>query len=124
FRPGTLIEDMISLTLDQGFDAVIAGQSESRHIWFRNQDGQIEDTSEPISTPRNLRDKHALVGLFGLGCVTHPMNIRLGEPLSGRLGIVEVDDPLSRIEVRDQKTMKLTEPMLMNWRSANGNETS
>lgn len=124
FRPGTLIEDMISLTLDQGFDAVIAGQSETRHIWFRNQDGQIEDTSEPISTPRNLRDKHALVGLFGLGCVTHPMNIRLGEPLSGRLGIVEVDDPLSRIEVRDQKTMKLTEPMLMNWRSANGSETT
>ncbi|WP_299475876.1 glycosyltransferase [uncultured Roseibium sp.] len=122
FRPDTLIEDMISLTLDQGFDAVIAGQSESRHIWFRDRDGQIEDSSEPVSTPRNLRDKHALVGLFGLGCVTHPMNIRLGDPLSGRLGIVEVSDPLSRIEVRDQKTMQLTEPMLINWRTANGSE--
>jgi len=123
FRPVSLIEDMISHALDEGFDAVIAGQSETRHIWLRDRDGVIEDITEPVAKPRNLKDRHAVLGLFGLGCVTHPMNIRLGDPLAGRLGIVDVHDPLSRIEIRDQETMQLTESLLERWRAANMSET-
>ena len=65
--------------------------------------------------PRALKRSSAMVGLVGLACVTHPMLVRQGDLAGGRLGLFEVADPLSALEVRDEATAAFAAKTLDAW---------
>ncbi len=113
FRSPLMLDGMIRQLVTQGLDTVIAAKKETRGIWLK-QDGETKLLAEGFM-PRELKQSHALVGLKGLACVTHPMFIRQGDLRGGRLGIYEVSDPLAAIEVRDAATAELAAKMVDAW---------
>jgi hypothetical protein len=61
--------------------------------------------------PRNLK-KPVYKGIKGLGCVTHVSNVRNGQLLGNKVGIYEIDDLLSTIEIWSDKDLELAEIIL------------
>jgi hypothetical protein len=97
----------------EGLDTVVAARKETRGMWMQ-QEGEAVLLADGFM-PRQFKREHALVGLLGLGCVTHPMFLRAGSMLSGKVGIFEAAHPLSAIEVRDADTLALAEQLAKSW---------
>lgn len=113
FRGGAMLEAMIDRVVTEGLDTMIAARRERRGIWLE-QAGKAELLAEGFM-PRAFKKTNAMVGLMGLACVAHPAFIRQGDLVSGRVGLFEVTDPLSSIEVRDDATADLVASMLAAW---------
>ena len=104
FRPEGLIDDMILKLTQDGFDSVIAAKTENKAIW-QEREGCIDLLIEGL-TPRKFKDQ-VFIELKGLACVTHPEFLRQGNLLGSKIGIYEVDNPHSFLEVRDDMGFKL-----------------
>lgn len=113
FRGPEALDAMISQLVSTGLDTVIAARKETRGIWLKT-DRETRMLAEGFM-PRQLKQSHAMVGLLGFGCVTHPMFLRHGNLLGGNLGIFEVDHPLSAMEVRDSSTGELAAQLIDDW---------
>jgi hypothetical protein len=113
FRTPGMLDDMITRLVAEGLDTVVAARKESRGIWMQ-QDGEAVLLADGFM-PRQFKHEHALVGLLGLGCVTHPMFLRAGSMLSGKVGIFEAGHPLNAIEVRDADTLGLAAQLAEIW---------
>lgn len=113
FRSPAMLDAMIRQLVNEGLDTVIAAKKETRGIWLE-QNGETKLLGEGFM-PRELKQSHAMVGLMGLACVTHPMFIRQGDLRGGRLGIFEVRDPLAAIEVRNAPTVEMAAKMVDAW---------
>jgi CMP-N-acetylneuraminic acid synthetase len=109
FRPKDLIDDMILQLSQNGLDSVIASRRENKAIW-KERDGKIIQLDEGL-TPRELKDP-TFVELKGLGCVTHPEFIRQGRMLGEKIGIYEVKDPYSHLEVRSDEDLKMASHLI------------
>lgn len=110
FRPPGLIDDLVTKCVTEGFDTVLAARPEARRLWLRTG----EDT-HPIGDPglpRHLRESQTFLGLFGLGCVTHPEFVRDGSLVGPRLGMVEVGDASALLEIRNQDDLDSLRPLL------------
>jgi CMP-N-acetylneuraminic acid synthetase len=118
FRTPHMLDAMITRLVTEGLDTVIAARKETRGIWLETA-GETKLLAEGFM-PRQLKQSHAMVGLLGLGCVTHPMFLRQGDLFGGKLGIYEVADPLAAIEVRDAATLELASKMIDAWWDAAG----
>jgi CMP-N-acetylneuraminic acid synthetase len=112
FRPKQLIDDMIIQLVNNGFDSVLAVRRESRSIWSE-KDGRIERVDKG-DIPRKYKEP-CLIGLKGLCCVTHPEFIREGSLLGSRVGMYEVNNPYSSIEVREEEDFILAEKIIEGW---------
>lgn len=112
FRPLNLIDNMIEQLVKNGLDSIIAARRENKSIW-KERDGKIEQIEEGI-TPRQFKEP-TFIELRGLCCVTHPEFLREGLLLGERLGIYEIDDPRSFIEVREEKDFKIAEKLIDFW---------
>lgn len=88
-----LIEDFIS----SGVDTLIAVKEEKRAVWHRNHDGQISMVGEGFM-PRKLKSTSILIGLLGLGCITHASYLRSGSLFSGNLGVYPIHNDLMSYE--------------------------
>ena len=53
-----------------------------------------------------------MIGLHGLGCVTHPEFIRNENMIGFKTGLYEVTHPLAGFEVRDPKSHKISEALI------------
>lgn len=113
FRNSGTLDAMISQLVEQGLDTVIAARRETRGIWLKT-DQETRMLAEGFM-PRQLKQTHAMVGLMGFGCVTHPMFLRQGDLLTGKLGIFEIDHPLSAVEVKDPPTSELATRLIDDW---------
>ena len=113
FRAPGMLDDMISRLVSEGLDTVVAARKESRGMWME-QEGEVTLLADGFM-PRQFKRGHALVGLLGLGCVTHPMFLRAGNMFDGKVGIFEAAHPLSAIEVRDAATLALAEQLGESW---------
>ncbi len=113
FRTPKMLDTMIRRLITEGLDTVIAARRESRSLWLETN-GEITLFDEGFM-PRQLKQSKAMVGLLGLGCVTRPMLLRHGDLMGGRVGIYEVNDPFSSIEVRDSATLAMAGPMIDDW---------
>ena len=114
FRPTGLIDQMIQQMLDNGLDTIVAGRPEGRHVWS-NVDGKILFDDDPVSVPRQFRDRSSVIGLTGLALVTHPNFLRTGDLFGPKTGVFEVEHPLSAIEIRNNMTRSFLESMLRTW---------
>jgi glycosyltransferase involved in cell wall biosynthesis len=110
FRPAGLVDDMIKTSISGGFDSVLAVKPEHRGFWFETN-GAIKMQAEGFM-PSELKSSRALIGLMGLGCVAHPTIIREGVLPAGRIGVIEVNDPVHSIQIRDPSSVKLAERIL------------
>lgn len=104
FRPRGLIDDMVLQLAQNGFDSVIAARVENKAIWQEKQ-GRIDQLLEGL-TPRKFKDP-VFIELKGLACITHTECLRQGDLLGQRIGIYEVNDPYSHLEVRSQEEFKM-----------------
>jgi len=96
---------MIDKLLNENLDTIFAGKIEKRGIWF-DKDGEVEQILEGFM-PRDLKKDKVVISLFGLGCVTHPAIIKMGNVFSGKTGIFEIRDRKSQIEIRDKQSLDL-----------------
>ena len=113
FRSTNLIDDMIQKLLNDGLDTIFAGKIEKRSVW-KVETGATSMIMEGFM-PRNLKTEKTVISLFGLCCVTYPSVIRSGDLFSGKkVGIYEVEDQMSSIEVRDKMSFELPKQLLKN----------
>ena len=122
FRPFGLIDTMIAELLDQGLDTIVAAKPEWRQLWLKDKQG-IQPIGDVGFMPRELKDTIGMIGLFGLGCVTHPVFLRSGSPFGSKLGIHEVHDAFASVEIRDAAEYGLASGLLKNWHSRTYAET-
>lgn len=96
FRPAGIFDTLINEIIISGMDTVVAVRPEFRISWKINEKelNQLNDFR-----PRVFKDP-IQIGMFGLGCVTHPFKIRENEIISGKVGIYEVNNQLCSFEVR------------------------
>ena len=104
FRDKDLIDKMILQIAKNGFDSVVAARKENKAIWKQNN-ANIVQLDEGL-TPRQFKDP-AFLELKGLACVTHPEFLRQGRLLGNKIGIYEVSNPYSFLEVRGDREFKL-----------------
>ena len=77
--------------------------------------GVLTDVGDPAFMPRRFKNHQAHIGLFGLGCVTHPNFIRDGNILGHKTGLYVVDEPFSMIEIKSQSEFENYAPILNSW---------
>jgi glycosyltransferase involved in cell wall biosynthesis len=112
FRSDNLIDNMIAKLLEEGLDTIFAAKAERRNVWKVDTK---KNTNVSINNliPRDLRKDITLISLFGLCSITYPWAIKSGDLFKGKkVGIFEVEDQISSIEVRDKISLKLTEQIL------------
>lgn len=112
FRPPNLIDNMIEQLVKNGLDSIVAAKRENKAIW-KEREGRIEQIEEGL-TPRQFKDS-TYIGLRGLCCVTHPEFLREGSLFGEKMGIYEIDNPYSSIEVREDKDFKMAEKLIDSW---------
>lgn len=112
FRPEGLLDDMILQLTEKGLDSVIAAKIENKAIW-KEREGRITQLEGGL-TPRQFKDP-AYLELKGIGCVTHPEFLREGSLLGEKVGIYEIDNPYSAIEVRSEDDFKLASKIIGGW---------
>ena len=105
FRQAGLLDGMIQHLLVEGYDSVIAASPETGWIWREtdNDDYQRVDSGD---VPREFKEK-TMIGLHGLGCVTHPEFIRNENMTGFKTGLYEVSNPIAGIEVRDSVSFSI-----------------
>lgn len=113
FRPYDFVDKMITHTLKEGLDSVVAAKKENSSIWKELNAGQF-DRVDSGYLPRKFKERH-YVGLKGLCCVTHPEPLRSGRLLGSRVGLFEIDDPFAPIEIREKKDIAFAESLLAAW---------
>ncbi len=123
FRSGDMLDKMITRLVTEELDTVIAARKETRGIWMGEEDEDAVLLGEGFM-PRQFKRQQALIGLLGLACVTHPMLLRTGSMMDAKVGIFEVDHPLSAIEVRDASTLELVEKLASCWWQTKASSTS
>ncbi|MBW2118557.1 MAG: hypothetical protein JRH09_11645, partial [Deltaproteobacteria bacterium] len=86
---------------------------ESRSLWQESEDGSLKRLDSGYA-PRQYKER-AFVGLKGLCCVTQAGIIRQGRLLGDKIGLYEVDNPYSHIEVREEDDFRLAEHIMKIW---------
>jgi len=112
FRPKGLLDDMIVRLASAGLDSIVAARSENRAVW-KERTGEIQMLDEG-QTPRQFKEP-AFIELRGVGCVTHPEFIREGKLLGGRIGLYDLSNPYSHLEVRSEEDFKLASLLTRAW---------
>ena len=108
FRPPGLIDTIVVKLLEGGLDTVIAGFTEKRPCWLRDRPACSEIIDYTV-----VRDerKPLQIGLISLACATYPDFIRNGTRFGKNIGMVEVSDPLTAIEIRKPEDLNLFESL-------------
>jgi len=120
FRKSGLIDDIIMQFVNGGYDTVFTGMKENRSFWTTDSKGEINiDNQNNIPMPSKIKKHEATISLIGLCCVTQASSLRTGTVFSGKTGIVEITDPLSRILVKSKEEIKVAEIIEKNMDKSN-----
>ena len=114
FRPFNLIDNMIQRFLSEGMDTLIAGRQEPRITWKTAGD-KTELINEDAFIPRKFKKNKTILSLLGLASITYPKSIRNNDIRSGKIGIYEIDEPLSSIEIRNNTTLEIFSRFIHSW---------
>ncbi len=111
FRPKGFVKDLITKFAESGVDSVLPARPEYSSCW-KKIDHEYTRVDEGF-IPRKFKEPMFL-GVKGLGCATHPIFLREGRLLGDKVGIMEVENPFSSIEVREEKDLKMAELLNFN----------
>ena len=117
FRMPNLIDNMIRQVFSEGLDTLIASKIETRSIWIE-KNSEFNMVSNGF-IPRQMQDSKALLGLWGLCCVTHPVALRGPNLLGGRDGFYKINDPCSSLQIRNEEDITNLQGVLSGWWNKN-----
>ncbi len=112
FRAPDLIDRLIEEVVRHGLDSVVAARLENKAIW-KKMNGEIKQLEEGL-TPRKFKEPLYLE-LRGLGAVTRPEFLREGHIFGDRVGMYEVNNPHSLLEIRTESDFRLLNPLIKNF---------
>jgi len=112
FRPAGLIDRMIESLVFDNYDTVFAARPEYKLCLSKHNDVFVRLDKGVM--PNKFKDP-IYVSLLGLGCVTHPNLIYEEKKIGDKVGIIEVDNPFSGIEIRNNDTLLFAEKLMQNW---------
>lgn len=112
FRPKGFLDDMIARLTTSGLDSVVAAKLENRAVWKEKAEGII--MLEEGLTPRQFKEP-TFLELRGVACVTHPEFVREGSLLGKKIGLYELNNPYSHLEVRSEEDFKLASHLIDIW---------
>jgi NAD+ dependent glucose-6-phosphate dehydrogenase len=109
FRPKGLLSDLILKLLKESLNTVIAGYPEHRPAWVMRKD-QLHRVD---AYEQNRDDREPLhIGLASLGCVTYTEIMKKGTRMGNRIGVLEIEDPIARMEIRSGQDYTLFEKII------------
>ncbi len=112
FRPQNLIDNLIEQLVFKGLDTITPGKADYGAFFIKKENSleRVDEGDIPrtIKTPTHKSIK-------GLGCVTYPKFLRNGELFGKKIGILEIDNPYSPIEVRNEKDLEFATKILTDW---------
>src|SRR3989338_10013502 len=103
---------MILQLAKNGLDSVIAVRKENKAIW-KQKEGEIVQLDEGLM-PRQFKDP-TFLEIRGVACITHPEFIREGNILGEKIGMYEVSNPYSHLEVRSDEDFKMASSLIKEW---------
>ena len=109
FRDIKLIDEMILQLVTAGLDTIIPARREYNSCWIE-EEGSYRRIDQGY-IPRQFK-KPTYTGVKGLGCVTHVAPVRQGQLFGEKVGIYEIQDMRSCIEVRNPADRALAEALL------------
>ena len=109
FRDINIVDEMILQLITEGLDTVIPGRQEYNSCWI--EEGGTYKRIDRGYIPRQFKVP-TYAGMKGLGCVTHPSTVREGQLFGERVGIYEIPDLRSCIEVRNATDRILAETLI------------
>jgi rhamnosyltransferase len=112
FRPAGFIDELVLRLVREGLDSVLAVKPEFGSCW--KKENEAIRRIDPGYIPRKFKEP-TYIGIDGLGCATYPLFLRTGRLLGDKVGILEIKDPYSSIEVRDKIGLKLAEQLAEKW---------
>lgn len=112
FRRKDFIDNLVLQLVKEGMDSVISAKPEFESCWIKEKE-VIRRIDEGF-IPRKFKQP-VYVGIKGLGCATHPVFLREGKLLGNKVGIMEITDPYSFVEVRDANGLKFAEILMAHW---------
>lgn len=105
-RRENLLDVLVEYLLTEGADTAIAGFEEFRPCWSKAKESLNFSRLDDFTIP--MKDREPLqVGLPGLGCATFPEIIRQNRLIGDRVGVYEVQDRLSSLEIRCEKDLEI-----------------
>ena len=97
--------------LNQGVDTVIPGYAEYNIGWQKVDDRYMRIDQFNI----NKEDRDPIhFGILGLGSITFPDVIREGSRIGKNVGILEINEPLSNIEIKSTEQFSEFKEVLRN----------
>jgi rhamnosyltransferase len=112
FRTPDLIDDLIRLQFEKGFDSVLPGVPTFRSCWQETPEG-LKRIDQGFQSHQVKKPIH--VGYAGLACVSFPSSIRQGHLLGEKVGIYEVLDNYATIEVKDTHSHDMASKLMPEW---------
>ena len=110
FRKDGVIDKMIMQFVNNGYDTVLAGVKENRSIWMSNsEDKDLIGLQNNIPMPSKLKELRSTISLVGMCCITHTSSLRGGSIFTGKTGIFEITDPLSKMLVKSKEEVEIAE---------------
>lgn len=98
-RPDGLFDDLIREAQYRGYDTVFPGYIDYGHYWKLNENGEyIQSDSSMKARPE--RDP-VFRALYGSGCVTSSVLIRVGKCVGGKVGILPLSETRFTLRCRE-----------------------
>jgi CMP-N-acetylneuraminic acid synthetase/GT2 family glycosyltransferase len=113
FRSRKLIDNVIDHMLLEGHDSVITVKPETGSLWIK-KDSEKYERIDSGDRPRSFKEK-SYIGIKGLCSVTYPEFLRQEIPLGNKVGLFEVDNSYSWIEVRDDTSREMYKEMIQKF---------
>lgn len=116
FRPPHLVNRMVNLLLEKGYDSVVPVVKDYNPAWFGN--GSIKKRVDSGDIPRNLKREYLLISAKGLGLITHPEIIHEGRLIGENCGYIEAERNYASLEVRSRRDIEILNSVV-NWVNQN-----
>ena len=108
FREDGVIDKMIMQYVNNGYDTVLAGVKENRSIWMSNSEDEDDiGLQNNIPMPSKFKEFKSIVSLVGMCCITNTSSLHGGSVFTGKTGIFEITDPLSKMLIKSKEELEI-----------------
>lgn len=108
-RQDHIIDEMIERFVREGLDTLVPARQEFSPTWKRDK-GELTAVDQSIA-PRKFKEP-LMVAVKGIASVTLPSILREGQFFGRNVGVFEINDPKSFIEVRDRIGLEIAAKLL------------